>query len=266
MRCVDTGLGDEGAANHTRLGESHGAPSGIVVYGRVEFDPSAPSPKRYPARQTLEASQAVARLHGLDAKRTVYVQQNPDVIDQGVFHNDVIAVGNGNVLFYHEQAFADEEASLSQLHRAVAGTGAQLDALRVDTGQVPIQDAVTSYLFNSQLLTKEGGKMALVIPQECQENRAVSRYLEGLVASGGPIDDTDTFRPAPEHAQRRRARLPAFARGPDGNGSARHAPGRDHDGNAVPSAGAVGGKTLPRPSGAGRPGRSAAGAGSACGA
>ena len=187
-------FGDEGAANHTRLGASHGAPSvELFVYGRVEFDPSAPSPKRYPARQTLEASQAVARLHGLDAKRTVHVQQNPDVIDQGVFHNDVIAVGNGNVLFYHEQAFADEEASLSQVGRAVADAGADLTALRVDTGQVPIQDAVTSYLFNSQLLTKDDGRMALVIPQECQENRAVSRYLEGLVAGGGPIDELIHF-------------------------------------------------------------------------
>ena len=187
-------FGDEGAANHTRLGANHGAPSvELFVYGRVEFDPSAPSPKRYPARQTLEASQAVARLHGLDAKRTVYVQQNPEVIDQGVFHNDVIAVGNGNVLFYHEQAFADEENSLSQLRRAVAATGAELQALRVDTGQVPIADAVSSYLFNSQLLTKEGEKMALVIPQECQENRAVSRYLEGLVAGGGPIDELIHF-------------------------------------------------------------------------
>ena len=187
-------FGDEGAANHTRLGASHGAPSvELFVYGRVEFDPSAPSPKRYPARQTLEASQAVARLHGLDAKRMVCVQQNPDVIDQGVFHNDVIAVGNGNVLFYHEQAFADEEASLSQVGRALLDAGADLTALRVDTGQVPIQDAVTSYLFNSQLLTKEDGRMALVIPQECQENKAVSRYLEGLVASGAPIDELIHF-------------------------------------------------------------------------
>ncbi|OFJ49106.1 N-succinylarginine dihydrolase [Janthinobacterium lividum] len=187
-------FGDEGAANHTRLGASHGAPSvELFVYGRVEFDSSAPSPKRYPARQTLEASQAVARLHGLDAKSTVYVQQNPDVIDQGVFHNDVIAVGNGNVLFYHEQAFVDEDESLSQLHRAVAATGADLQALRVGTGQVPIADAVSSYLFNSQLLTKEDGKMALVIPQECQENRAVSRYLEDLVVSGGPVDELIHF-------------------------------------------------------------------------
>jgi len=187
-------FGDEGAANHTRLGSAHGAPSvELFVYGRVEFDPSAPSPKRYPARQTLEASQAVARLHGLDARRTVYVQQNPDVIDQGVFHNDVIAVGNGNVLFYHEQAFADEELSLLQLGRALDGVGAGLQALRVDTGQVPILDAVTSYLFNSQLLSKPDGKMALVIPQECCENKAVSRYLDGLVASGGPIDELIHF-------------------------------------------------------------------------
>ncbi|WP_312437765.1 N-succinylarginine dihydrolase [Janthinobacterium sp.] len=187
-------FGDEGAANHTRLGASHGAASvELFVYGRVEFDPSAPSPKRYPARQTLEASQAVARLHGLEAKRTVCVQQNPDVIDQGVFHNDVIAVGNGNVLFYHEQAFADEEASLSQIRRALADVGADLAAVRVDTGQVPITDAVTSYLFNSQLLTKEDGRMALVIPQECQENKAVSRYLESLVASNAPIDELIHF-------------------------------------------------------------------------
>ena len=187
-------FGDEGAANHTRFSRNHGdAGVELFVYGKVEFDPSAPHPKKYPARQTREASEAIARLHGLADTRTVFAAQNPDVIDQGVFHNDVIAVGNGNVLFYHEQAFADEGESLSQLRRAVAATGADLQALRVDTGQVPIQDAVTSYLFNSQLLTKEGGKMALVIPQECQENRAVSRYLEGLVAGGGPIDELIHF-------------------------------------------------------------------------
>ncbi|MDC8759439.1 N-succinylarginine dihydrolase [Janthinobacterium fluminis] len=187
-------FGDEGAANHTRLGAGHGAAAvEMFVYGRAEFDPSAPAPTRYPARQTLEASQAVARLHGLNPARTVYIQQNPDVIDQGVFHNDVIAVGNGNVLFYHEQAFADELASLDQLRRAMAGVGAELTALRVDTGQVAVADAVASYLFNSQLLSKADGKMALVIPQECQENQAVARYLDGLVASGGPVDELIHF-------------------------------------------------------------------------
>ncbi|KQX00424.1 succinylarginine dihydrolase [Massilia sp. Root418] len=187
-------FGDEGAANHTRLCSSHGAQAiEMFVYGRVEFDAAAPAPRRYPARQTLEASQAVARLHGLAAERTVYIQQNPDVIDQGVFHNDVIAVGNGNVLFYHEQAFADEAATLASLRAAMAGVGAELQAVRVDTGAVAVADAVHSYLFNSQLLSKADGRMALVIPHECQENAAVARYLEGLVAGGGPVDELIHF-------------------------------------------------------------------------
>ncbi|UTY57531.1 N-succinylarginine dihydrolase [Massilia sp. erpn] len=187
-------FGDEGAANHTRLCASHGAQGvEMFVYGRAEFDAAAPAPKRYPARHTLEASQAVARLHGIAAERSVFIQQNPDVIDQGVFHNDVIAVGNGNVLFYHEQAFADEAGALSQLRQAMAGVGAELNAVRVDTGMVPVADAVASYLFNSQLLSKPDGKMALVVPQECQENAAVARYLQGLVASGGPVDELVHF-------------------------------------------------------------------------
>ena len=187
-------FGDEGAANHTRLGVHHGAAAvQMFVYGRVEFDPAAPAPRRYPARQTLEASQAVARLHGLDPRRTVYLQQNPAVIDQGVFHNDVIAVGNGNVLFYHEQAFADEAASLGRLRLAMAGVGAELLPLRVDSAMVPVADAVGSYLFNSQLLSKADGRMALVIPQECRENPAVAHYLEGLLTSGGPVDELIHF-------------------------------------------------------------------------
>jgi succinylarginine dihydrolase len=185
-------FGDEGAANHTRLCASHGERGvELFVYGRSEFDAGAPAPKRYPARQTLEASQAIARLHGLDPQRTVLVQQNPAVIDQGVFHNDVICVGNGNVLFYHEQAFLDEADTLAQLRRAMEGT--ELALLRVDDKMVPVADAVASYLFNSQLLSKPNGKMALVIPQECRENRAVARYLDGLIASGGPVDELIDF-------------------------------------------------------------------------
>ncbi|GGE62631.1 N-succinylarginine dihydrolase [Massilia psychrophila] len=187
-------FGDEGAANHTRLAASHGDKGvQLFVYGRVEFDPSAPSPKRYPARQTLEASQAIARLHGLDAGRTVFASQNPAIIDQGVFHNDVIAVGNANVLFYHEQAFADEAAVLNRLRAAMDGVGAQLAPVRVDTRAVSVADAVTSYLFNSQLLSKPDGAMALVIPHECRENQAVSRFLEQLVANQGAIDELIEF-------------------------------------------------------------------------
>jgi succinylarginine dihydrolase len=185
---------DEGAANHTRLSREHGAPGvEFFVYGRVEFDPSAPFPKKYPARQTLEASQAVARLHRLDPSRAVYAQQNPDVIDQGVFHNDVIAVGNGNVLFYHEQAFSDEVDTLAALRGAMETVEAELTAIRVASADVPVADAVASYLFNSQLLSKPDGTMALVVPHECRENHAVANYLGHLVASGGPVNELIEF-------------------------------------------------------------------------
>jgi succinylarginine dihydrolase len=123
----------------------------------------------------------------------VFASQNPDVIDQGVFHNDVIAVGNGNVLFYHEQAFFDEAATLDALRRALGSVDTDLVPVRVASSQVPVADAVASYLFNSQLLTRQDGRMALVVPHECRENDAVSRYLAAMVASGGPIDELLEF-------------------------------------------------------------------------
>jgi len=187
-------FGDEGAANHGRLCADHGA-AGVemFVYGRVEFDAAAPAPRKFPARQTLEASQAVARLHDLHDGCAVFVQQNPEVIDQGVFHNDVISVANGDVLFYHEQAFLDERLALEALGGALAARGVQLKPVRVATDQVSAADAVSSYLFNSQLLSKPEGKMALVVPQECRENAAVARYLDQMIASGGPIDELLSF-------------------------------------------------------------------------
>ena len=67
-------------------------------------------PERYPARQILETCQVVvARLHRLSEARVVYAQQNPAPIDQGVFLNDVIAVGNGKVLFYCRDAWPECE-------------------------------------------------------------------------------------------------------------------------------------------------------------
>jgi succinylarginine dihydrolase len=187
-------FGDEGAANHTRLCASHGA-TGVemFVYGRVEFESEAPAPRRFPARQTLEASRAVARLHGLDEKRSVFVQQNPAVIDQGVFHNDVIAVGNGNVLFYHQHAFVSEVGAVTHLRQALAEVEAELHPVRVDASEVSVADAVSTYLFNSQLLSRPDGSMVLLVPQECSENHAVARYLDRLVGEGGPIAEWMAF-------------------------------------------------------------------------
>ena len=187
-------FGDEGAANHTRFCKGYGdAGVEFFVYGRSAFDTRYPAPARYPARQTLEASQAVARLHGLSEAGVVYAQQNPVVIDQGVFHNDVIAVGNGEVLFHHQDAFLDTDKVLAELSDKLARRGGRLQAVCVPTSAVSVADAVKSYLFNSQLLTRSDGSMLLIVPEECRNNASVWRYLQQLTASGGPIREVRVF-------------------------------------------------------------------------
>lgn len=187
-------FGDEGAANHTRFCKGYGdAGVEFFVYGRSAFDTRYPAPARYPARQTLEASQAVARLHGLSEAGVVYAQQNPAVIDQGVFHNDVIAVGNGEVLFHHQDAFLDTDKVLAELSDKLARRGGRLQAVCVPTSAVSVADAVKSYLFNSQLLTRSDGSMLLIVPEECRNNASVWRYLQQLTASGGPIREVRVF-------------------------------------------------------------------------
>ncbi|MGO1232430.1 MAG: N-succinylarginine dihydrolase [Marinobacter sp.] len=184
-------FGDEGAANHTRLSSRYGEPGvELFVYGKAAFNESAPAPTKYPARQTLEASRAIARLHGLTDRHAVFAQQNPAAIDAGVFHNDVIAVGNGNTLFYHERAFLEEERVLRDISNRL--TGAKLEAVRVSTEDVPIEDAVASYLFNSQLLNTPDG-MLLAVPGECREIDSVSRYLDSLIKANGPITAVEVF-------------------------------------------------------------------------
>ncbi|ALK29825.1 N-succinylarginine dihydrolase [Burkholderia plantarii] len=186
-------LGDEGAANHTRFCGEYGA-AGVefFVYGRSEYR-RGPEPKRFPARQTFEASRAVAQRHGLAEAATVYALQNPEVIDAGVFHNDVIAVGNRDTLFCHELAFAERQAVYDALRDALDARGAQLKVLEVPDAAVSVADAVGSYLFNSQLLTRADGRQVLVVPQECRENERVARYLDALAAGHGPIDDVLVF-------------------------------------------------------------------------
>ncbi|WP_060481404.1 N-succinylarginine dihydrolase [Pseudomonas sp. NBRC 111119] len=187
-------FGDEGAANHTRFCRAYGEPGvEFFVYGRSAFDSRYPAPQKYPARQTLEASQAVARLHGLREDGVVYAQQNPAVIDQGVFHNDVIAVGNGEVLFHHEDAFLDSEAVLDQLRGKLAGKGGTLQAISVPRAAVTVEDAVRSYLFNSQLLSRADGSMLLVVPEECRNNERVWAYLEQLTTQGTPVQEVQVF-------------------------------------------------------------------------
>ena len=99
-------------------------------------------------------------------------------------------MGNGNTLFYHDMAFLNEEQVLSDIRARL--TGAELEAVRVSSAEVPLEDAVASYLFNSQLLNTPDG-MLLAVPGECREVASVSKYLDKLLAAGGPITAVEVF-------------------------------------------------------------------------
>ena len=173
---VPTAFGDEGAANHMRLAPSHSeAGVEVFVYG-VSGGP-------FPARQHVEASKAIARLHRLDPARTIFAAQSEEAIAAGAFHNDVVAVANGPVLFAHERAFADRDALVDQLAAKVAG----FELVEVPDAEVPLGDAVRSYLFNAQLVTPPDGAMTLVAPTECRDTPSVAGWIERHLASNGAI-------------------------------------------------------------------------------
>ncbi|MEN4539448.1 N-succinylarginine dihydrolase [Pantoea agglomerans] len=182
-------FGDEGAANHNRLGDAYGERGvQLFVYGR-DSSHEGKAPQRYPARQTREASEAVARLHQLSPESVLYAQQNPAVIDQGVFHNDVIAVSNQQMLFCHQHAFVNQPELLAQLRSRVPG----FVALEVPENRVSVKDAVETYLFNSQLLSRPDGTMMLVLPEESRQHPGVWRYLCEQVEADTPLKALKVF-------------------------------------------------------------------------
>ena len=169
-------FGDEGAANHMRLSPGHDAAGvEVFVYG-VSGGP-------FPARQHREASAAIARRHRLDPSRILFVQQSEQAIAAGAFHNDVVAVANGRVLFAHEQAFADSQRFYNDLRRLMP----EVEIVEVPAAEVSLADAISSYLFNAQLVTLPSGGNCLVVPGEARAAPSVWAWLQSHVAGNGPI-------------------------------------------------------------------------------
>lgn len=166
---------DEGAANHIRLCASHAQPAvHLFVYGKQNLS------ARFPARQSFEACAALARKHLLDPKKVVFACQNPHAIDLGIFHNDVISVANESVFLLYEQAFSDQKKVLAELQNKA---DFPIQMIQFTQDQFSIEDAVATYLFNSQLITLPDSKdMLLLAPSECQNNAKVQNSINALIA------------------------------------------------------------------------------------
>ncbi|OYX74482.1 MAG: succinylarginine dihydrolase [Brevundimonas sp. 32-68-21] len=147
-------LADEGAANHVRLCAEHGAPGvNLLVWGREAFTPwDGP----YPARQTREASQALGRRHGA-------------------------------TLFFHDLAFEDTAGTQAAIRRAAEGLFDPI-FVEVSSADLPLADAISSYLFNSMLIQIPGeDRLTLICPTETRDNPRSHAVAQALAASNGPI-------------------------------------------------------------------------------
>ncbi len=175
-------LADEGAANHVRLCAEHGSAGvNLLVWGREAWE-GWDGP--YPARQTREASEALARRHG--ASGVVLARQGRAAIAGGTFHNDVVCVGALDTLFFHELAFEDTAATLDAIRRAAAGFEPKF--VEVSAADLPLADAISSYLFNSMLVSLPGeDRLTLICPTETRDNPRSHAVAERIAGSNGPI-------------------------------------------------------------------------------
>ena len=188
-------LRDEGAANHTRLAPAHSKPGiDFFVYG-YSINEKLAEPQNFPARQAKEASQTIITNHGLDSNRVVLAQQSTKAIDAGVFHNDVISTGNSNLLLYHEFSFENQTQVLEELHHKYKQTaGKELISIEVKNDEVSLEQAVKSYLFNSQIISLPAGGMLLLAAIECQGDPQVKAYIDKLISSpANPITQVKYF-------------------------------------------------------------------------
>jgi len=176
-------LADEGAANHVRLCATHGGRGvNLLVWGREAFEPWDGA---FPARQTREASEAIVRRH--EAGRPVLTQQSRAAIAGGTFHNDVVCVGALDTLFFHELAFEDTESTKAAIRRAADGLF-EPQFVEVSDADLPLADAISSYLFNSMLIQVPGeDRLTLICPTETRDTPRSHAVAQSLAASNGPI-------------------------------------------------------------------------------
>lgn len=178
---------DEGAANHIRLCDPNG--EGFVhlfIYGHKGDGASS---THYPARQSRLACEAIIRRHKLPLDHVLLIQQNPQAIDNGAFHNDVVAVGHNNYLLLHELAFTDQVSVLSSLKKKTRHWQQPLVIEQIEQKSLSLNEAIKSYLFNSQLVSPSPNRILLIAPQESQKSEKTQLIIEHLLSAETPLTE-----------------------------------------------------------------------------
>ena len=179
-------FGDEGAANHCRFAASHGEPGvELFVYGRSAFAKSGV--ERFGSRQAMEACHVVATAHQLRRDGVILAQQSKTAIDAGAFHNDVVSVSNEGVFLLHADTFENQPNIIAALKKACSALGFEVQIMEAEREALSVEEAVRSYLFNSQIVTRSSGGMALILPSEAEETPRAKAFVDEVLAANGPI-------------------------------------------------------------------------------
>lgn len=178
-------LCDEGAANHSVLCSDYNKPGlELFVYGRMGLDDNK-THNKYIGRQTKLASVANILNHKLNLANTMTLAQSAAAINAGAFHNDVVFVANKNVLFYHANAFENWHEHKEHIRRFFND---DCYFIEISNAELSLQEAVTTYLFNSQLISV-GNKMLLIAPEECRHTENALHVIQQVISANNPITD-----------------------------------------------------------------------------
>jgi succinylarginine dihydrolase len=151
---------DEGAANDIYLWNPD-TQQGLSVFI------SGSTSTNFPIRQSKQAYDQIVDKHCLS--HYFLLEQHPNAIDAGVFHNDIISFGYGAYFFCHEQAFQDQSLRLSALaDHFESECDAPLQIIQVLSDQLSLEETITTYLFNSQIIVLKG-VVTLVCPLQVKE-------------------------------------------------------------------------------------------------
>ena len=174
-----SGYGDEGAANHLRVSAQHLTPGFLIfVFGSSAIEVH----QGIIARQAEEISQAVSSQHQLDPDRVLFLKQNGQAINSGSFHNDIVSLANEEVFIFHQEAFADRvelERALHHLKDHVKG----FHPIEILSEDISLDNLVSSYLLNSQLITVKNNEMMMLLPEEVQNHPNCMRWLDEIKTS-----------------------------------------------------------------------------------
>lgn len=182
---------DEGAANHNRITGKKSV-AGLEIFVHSKDKNNFFKTQKFPPRQSLLSQKSISRNHQL--KHGLFIEQNPLAIDNGAFHNDVVCVMNDDVILLHEKAFLEQKKTLSNLREKFKDSYEKYPTIiEINNSILPISDAVLSYLFNSQLLSKEDGSMLLFTPREAFFNQKSKKAIDYILTGDNPINEIKFF-------------------------------------------------------------------------